>query len=111
MRGNSLFIDNQEYCYFCGAKAHGTHHMIFGTGVRDIADVDGVFAPICDECHTIGKSLMGFSKESRIHDNVMAEKLSKMLGQCMWEKHQVAEGITEEAARVLFRRRYGKSYL
>jgi hypothetical protein len=45
---------------------------------------------------------MGKATE-RIHENPMAEKLSKMLGQAIWEKHN--------GDREAFRKRYGKSYL
>lgn len=39
----------------------------------------------------------------KIHDNPMAEKLSKMLGQAVYE--------SKIGSREDFRRRYGKSYL
>ena len=47
----------------------------------------------------------------RVHDNTTAEKLSKIAGQLAWEKHCVASGHTEDEARELFRKRYGRSYL
>jgi hypothetical protein len=34
-----------------------------------------------------------------------------MLGQMAWEKHAVAAGMSEDAARELFLKRYGVSYL
>jgi hypothetical protein len=47
----------------------------------------------------------------RIHENVMAEKMSKMIGQYAWELKTVSSGVKPDWARELFRKRYGKSYL
>lgn len=47
----------------------------------------------------------------RIHENPMAEKLSKIVAQLAWEKDAVAHGETEEEARNAFRIRYGESRL
>lgn len=101
-------IDNGDYCFFCNAKASCEHHLIFGMSQRELAEEDGIKVPSCDNCHTIGKN--------RIHDNVMAEKLSKMLGQALWEldyvKKNTMYGYTiGDNAREKFRKRYGKSYL
>ena len=84
-------------CFFCGKPAEGEHHLLFGNGTRKLADEDGLKVPICNNCHTIG----GISE--RIHDNPMAEKLSKMLGQAIFE---IEVGDRED-----FMTRYGKSYL
>lgn len=53
--------------------------------------------PACNKCHNMGKTI------ERVHENIMAEKLSKMLGQAVYEGKI---GTREE-----FRKRYGKSYL
>lgn len=58
---------------------------------------DGLKVPACNKCHNMGKQI------ERIHENIMAEKLSKMLGQAIYESKI---GTREE-----FRKRYGKSYL
>jgi hypothetical protein len=50
-------------------------------------------------------------KLERIHDNPMAEKMSKIIGQLAYEKRKVSEGMTEEQARESFRKRYSNSYL
>ena len=47
----------------------------------------------------------------RIHDNVMAEKMSKMLGQMAWEKQRISEGYTPGEAHEMFYKRYKKHYL
>ena len=84
-------------CFFCGAPAEEEHHLIFGGGRRALAEQDGLKVPACGRCHNAGKAI------GRIHDNPMAEKLSKMLGQAIYEK--------EIGSREEFRLRYGKSYL
>ena len=48
---------------------------------------------------------------NQIHDNIAAEKLSKMLGQVAWEKQKIIEGHEPRLVREEFRKRYGKSYL
>lgn len=94
-----------ENCMFCGKPTRTQHHFLFGRGERQLADEDGIKGPVCDECHNMGELL------KRIHENVAAEKLSKMVGQLAWEKHAVAEGMTEDESREAFRKRYGRSYL
>lgn len=101
----SILTEYEEYCSFCGRPCFSEHHLLFGRGIRNLADQDGLTLPICEQCHTSGRLA------DRIHDNPMAEKLSKMLGQLAFEKKKVAEGATEDYARIAFRRRYGCSYL
>ena len=95
-----------RYCFFCGTPVtNGEHHLVFGTSNRQKAEEDGLKVPICDDCHTTG------IKIERIHDNPMAEKLSKMLGQMAYERNIIAEkGCSIEQAREYFRARYGKTY-
>lgn len=113
----SILTSDSERCYFCGRPAHGVHHLIFGAGMRNLADDDQIFIPICDMCHMYGhiddEMGLGFAKESRIHDNPMAEKLSKMLGQAVWEMAELAKHDPEvlELTKTKFRKRYGRSYL
>ena len=83
-------------CIFCGDPAECEHHLLFGSGIRELAEQDGLKVPACNKCHNMGRIL------DRIHDNPMAEKLSKMLGQAIYENKI---GTREE-----FRARYGKSY-
>ena len=83
-------------CIFWGDPAECEHHLLFGSGIRELAEQDGLKVPACNNCHNMGRTL------DRIHDNPMAEKLSKMLGQAIYESKI---GTREE-----FRARYGKSY-
>lgn len=96
----------EGYCAMCGRPVFGAvHHLVFGRGMRAQADADGLFFPICNDCHTIG------AKTERIHDNSAAEKLSKMFGQAIFERNHIAEtGCTIDEAKEEFRRRYGRAY-
>lgn len=93
----SIITNQNNICIFCGVPAECEHHLLFGTGIRKLAEQDGLKVPCCHKCHNIGKST------DSIHNNTMAEKLSKMLGQALYESKI---GTREE-----FRNRYGKSYL
>lgn len=86
-----------EYCIFCGKPKTEEHHLVFGRGMRQTAEEDGVKIPVCSNCHTMAGGT------SQLHNNPIAEKLSKMLGQAVWEK--------EYGSREEFRKRYGRSYL
>lgn len=93
----SIVTEYTEICYFCGRPSECEHHLVFGKGLRELAEEDGIKVPSCNRCHTLGKNT------EKVHENPIAEKLSKMLGQAIYEK--------EIGAREDFRRRYGKSYL
>ena len=97
------FITNYDkYCLLCGSPdATDTHHLIFGRygADRDKADEDGIYIPLCRTCHTL------------IHNSGTACKLSKMLGQALWELNYVADKEKIEDAREHFRKRYSKSFL
>jgi hypothetical protein len=92
-----IVTEYKDICFFCGAAAECEHHLLFGNGTRQLAEKDGLKVPSCNKCHNMGQI------NERIHENPMAEKLSKMLGQAIYEGRI---GTREE-----FRRRYGKSYL
>ena len=77
----SIVTKYKDMCFFCGGKVDCEHHLCFGRGIRDLADQDGIKVPICHRCHTLGRNT------EKIHENPMAEKLSKMLGQAIWEKN------------------------
>lgn len=95
--GESIVTEYKEICFFCGRHAEAEHHLIFGTMGRELSEKDGLKVPTCNNCHNMGDKLR------RIHDNPMAERLSKMLGQAIFE---CKIGTREE-----FRKKYGKSYL
>lgn len=99
-----MITQYKDYCLFCGKPREAEHHLIFGPD-RKKADEDGLTAPACNDCHNMG------AKDKKIHGNIMAEKMSKIIGQLVYEKRRVAEGMTEDEAREDFRGRYDKSYL
>lgn len=103
MRTKSIITENSSYCALCGRPCSTEHHLLFGSGIRKLAEEDGIKMNVCNECHTMN------SVPDRIHDNPMAEKLSKMLGQAIFERNKCAEGATLNEAREMFRRRYGFS--
>lgn len=100
-------INNYSICPICqSAYAEAEHHLIFGTALRRLADQDGLTIKTCNNCHTMASRVT-----NRIHDNMAAEALSKMLGQALYENQQLAAGASQEAAREKFIERYGMSYL
>lgn len=101
----SIVTDDMDYCFFCGRPAECKHHLIFGSSNRQKADEDGLIVPACNRCHNMGKVI------ERVHDNPMAEKMSRIIGQMSWEKQHISNGISPEVAREMFRNRYKVSYL
>lgn len=97
MRVKSIITKYQKICFFCGYPAECEHHLIFGNGLRELAEEDGLKVPSCNRCHNMGRVV------EQIHGNVMAERLSKMLGQAIYE--------AKIGDRESFRQRYGKSFL
>lgn len=96
-----LCKENYAECY---------HHLIFGYGMRKLADQDQLVIHICNRCHNMS--------DNSIHNNPLASELSKKLGQALWEAKAIArcvpEGMQEkiaQEAREAFRERYGRSYL
>ena len=97
-----------EICAMCGKPYECGHHLIFGTSARKLADEDGLILSMCNNCHN-----MAVDATERIHGNPMAEKLSKMLGQALWEREYISDYLPEQqiGAREAFRKRYGRSWL
>lgn len=93
----SIVTEYRENCIFCGRPTNEEHHLLFGSASRRLAEEDGLKVPCCENCHTQNEV------RCRVHDNPMAEKLSKMLGQAIYE--------AKIGSREDFRRRYGVSYL
>lgn len=77
-------------CFICGNAASEIHHLVFGRGMRKLADEDGLTAPCCNRCH------------KAIHEELRMGKMSKICGQLLYEKTHTREE---------FRKRYGRSYL
>lgn len=103
MKTKSVVCRQTEYCAICGKQAFGEHHLLFGKD-RQLAEAHGLKIPICAECHTAGMLT------TRIHDNPMAERLSKMLGQAIFEREMALKGADRNECKELFRREFGKTY-
>ena len=107
MGSKSVIVDNEHWSAINGERAEARHHLIFGTGLRQLAEEDGLWIPLTNDEHTTGELIR------RVHDNPMAESLSKIAGQLAWESEyyrKVAQ-CAQFSARRAFRLRYGKSYL
>lgn len=103
MRKSSV-TEYTENCLFTGTPTTTFHHLLFGSDRRK-ADEDGLVIPVTDKRHNLAQK-----SEDRIHGNPVAEDLSKMFGQAIWERNYCAKGHTIEEARAAFMERYGKAY-
>lgn len=104
----SIITEFTEICAICGKPSECEHHLVFGQGMRNLADEDKLILPMCNDCHNMNHYLV-----SRIHDNPMAEALSKMVGQLAFEKeyYRFSTSGNLDKARMAFMKRYGRSYL
>lgn len=104
---HSILTQYTQICAVCGQPAEASHHLVFGTSARQLAEEDDLKLPLCNKHHNTGKVA------ERIHDNPMAEDLSKKLGQLAWEKefYKLLFNLDKDPARDAFMKRYGKSYL
>ena len=116
----SKITDYVEYSAFSGSPAECYHHLIFGRGVRKLADEDRLIIGLKNSEHNMSPN----GTINQIHDNPAAEKLSKIAGQLAWERNYLISQMalpfeSEDEAfdrlsrecREAFRRRYQKSYL
>lgn len=100
-----MITEYSDICVICGKPKQETHHLVFGRGMRELADADGLTIPLCGECH------------KAIHYNGTAAALSKIVGQLQWEYEAMAEeypmylDTLRQGKREAFRKRYGRSYL
>ena len=114
----SIVTDYTELSAFSARPKECDHHLIYGSGLRDLADQDGLILPLCNDEHNICSD---GDRTKIIHGNTAAGKLSKMLGQVVWEQDYIARRLAiatkstaeswRDEARGEFRKRYGISYL
>ena len=114
-KDKNIVTEYTELSAFSTSPTECDHHLIFGSGLRKLADEDGLLLPLTNREHNTGPI------PERIHDNIAAEKLSKMLGQVTWELEYTSQLLAKKdgrskedcrtEAREAFRRRYGLSYL
>ena len=94
-----MITEYKDICLICGKPKEETHHLVFGRGLRELADEDKLTIPMCNRCH------------KALHYNGLSANLSKIIGQLEFEIEQVKQGVPQEVARENFRKRYGRSYL
>lgn len=83
--------DDRESCYLCGRRAVQFHH-IFGKYNRKKATEDGLWIPVCLDCHI------------KIHNEP-----SQRTNYCLMQDGQWK--YEETHTRDEFMKRYGKNYL
>lgn len=87
-----------ERCYihlkYMGMEVTGTdtHHCLHGTGMRPLADADGLCVMLCRTCHRA------------LHDKRYHDRDLQVLAQMAWQEHN-------NKSTADFIARYGKSYL
>ena len=116
MAKKSIVTEFDDISAFSGAPAECTHHLIYGRGLRELADEDGLTIPLTNAEHNMNPN----GQRWQVHENAPAEALSRIAGQLAWEKEYIANelSVTEEFKKIIykeareeFRRRYGQSYL
>jgi len=116
MAKKSIVTEFDNISTFSGAPAECTHHLIYGRGLRELADADGLTIFLTHAEHNMNPN----GQRWQVHENAPAEALSRIAGQLAWEKEYIANelSVTEEFKKIIykeareeFRRRYGQSYL
>lgn len=49
----SVLTKYNGFCIFCGKPTQTEHHLLFGIGIRELAEEDGVKIPVCDAEHNM----------------------------------------------------------
>jgi len=116
MAKKSIVTEYEDISAFSGAPAECTHHLIFGRGLRELAEKDHLWIPLTNAEHNMNSH----GQRWQVHENAPAEALSRIAGQLAWEKEYIAnelcttdslKEILYKEAREQFRKRYGISYL
>ena len=108
MESKSIVTRYGGFSIRSGYQRECRHHLIFGKGKRELAEVDGLWIPLTNSEHNMGAMLC-----EQIHDNPSAEYLSKLAGQLAFEKEFYRRQLCEpeqDPARDAFMLRYGESY-
>lgn len=113
---HSILTEYEDISAFSGKPKEAKHHLVFGRGLRELSEEDGLYIFLLNEEHNSSSKGTIY----QIHDNPAAEKLSKMLGQVAWEKEYLAKELEKhgydiddikDEARTHFMARYGRSFL
>jgi len=95
-------IQDEDECFICRmiykveTPAPETHHVIYGRGIRELADADGLTVKLCSYHH------------DRLHKKHEFDMALQIIGQRKYIEKAMAEGLTEEEAKERFLHRYGK---
>lgn len=118
----SILTKYEQYSVFSGSPKETDHHLIFGRGGawRNLSEKFGLKIPLLNKEHNMSSN----GTMHQIHDNVAAEKLSKMLGQVAFEEYYLATKLASDEtlghqsiedwmseAREAFRNEFGESFL
>lgn len=118
-KSKSVVTKYETFSAFSGIPTTTRHHLLFGRGIRPLAEDDGIWIPLTDSEHDMSSK----GVKHQVHDNPAAEHLSKMAGQLAWERKYLADKLAEDntghqsaddwmdEAREAFRSRYGESFL
>ena len=49
MKTKSIVTKYDSFCFYCGRPVETEHHLLFGTGMRQLAEEDGIKLPACGE--------------------------------------------------------------
>lgn len=89
--------DDLRPCFLCGVWTRTEeHHLIHGSGRRQLAEEDGLKVDLCCKCHRIGPKA--------VHNNPQLDRKLQAYGQRMWMEN--TGGTVAD-----FIQRYGKSYM
>lgn len=109
---DSIIVD-MEYAdldIIDGSPNAERHHVIFGRGLREISDAEGLWIPLSHDHHEGNMS---------VHHNNEMRVLTQIIGQIAWEKQyilsqlkndELAKALSEDA-RNEFLRKFGRKYL
>lgn len=100
----STVTDVEDTCLLCGDLATQEHHLICGTSNREQSEFFGLKIPLCAKCHNF------------IHHYGPSMRLSKMLGQAIFERNYYKDLYYEmnkghDEARQSYIDHFGKSSL
>lgn len=45
----SIVTEYDGICFFCGKPEECEHHLLFGNGIRELAEQDGLKVPMCNK--------------------------------------------------------------
>lgn len=93
-------IQDEDECFICRmiykveTPATETHHVIYGRGMRELADRDGLTVRLCNLHH------------DRLHRKHEFDKALQIIGQRKYIEKLMSDGMSEEEAKANFLSRY-----